>query len=202
METGDPLGECTYQKAIPLLDEVNELASYLADIIKKNADAQWAIFGAEPSDLAHASEVVWFFPQGADAKPLVPGIDIDGVLSFIQEIAGNVKESMPEKSFDELRRKDQIATSTLELHLMELVLKIKRTRPNYDRGLTTALQMAGKAAKSMGLSDIAVLDDKGLRFDPNREILPVDELKVIEIETAKLELEHLRNNMITEGDNA
>lgn len=203
LETGKPLGECTYQKAIPLLDEVNEIASHLADIIKKNADAQWAIFGAEPSDMEHGSEVVWFFPQGADAKPLVPGIDIDGVLSFVQEIANNVREALPEKAFEDLQKKDQIATATLELQLMELVLKIKRVRPNYDRGLTTALQMAGKAAKTMSLSEIAVLDDPGLRFDPERDILPLDEKTQIELETAQLELDQLKNSMmITEGDNA
>lgn len=202
VETGKPLGECTYQKAIPLLDEVNEIASHLADIIKKNADAQWAIFGAEPSDIEHASDVVWFFPQGADAKPLVPGIDIDGVLAFVQEIAKNVKEALPEKAFDDLQKKDQVATATLELQLMELVLKIKRVRPNYDRGLTTALQMAGRAAKTMSLSDIAALDDPGLRFDPERDILPLDQKTQIELETAQLELDMLKNStMITEGDN-
>jgi len=197
-----PLGECTFQKSIDLLNEVNEIASYLADIIKKNADAQWAIFGAEPSDLEHSGEVIWFFPHGADAKPLVPGIDIDGVLEFIKEIAANVTASLPELAFDDLRRKDQIATATLELQLMELVLKVKRTRPNYDRGLTQALRMAGRAAATMGLSEIAVLDDEELRFDDQREILPSDPEQLIKIQMMELELEQLQNATIIEGANA
>jgi len=201
LETGKPLGEATFQKSIPLLDEVNQLASYLADIIAKNADPQWVISGAEPSDLEHNSGTVWFVPAGADVKPLVPGIDIDGILSFIKEIAQNVKESLPELSFDDLRSKTQIATSTLELQLMELVLKIKRTRPNYDRGLTMALQMAGKAAKTMNLSDIAVLDDEELRFDADREILPADVKAQIEIRMMNLELERLESGNINEGMN-
>jgi len=202
IETGKTLGECTFQKSIDLLDEVNEIASYLADIIKKNADAQWAIFGAEPSDLQHSGEVVWFFPQGADAKPLVPGIDIDGVLEFIKEISANVNASLPELAFDDLRRKDQIATATLELQLMELVLKVRRTRPNYDRGLTQALRMAGRAAATMGLSEIAVLDDEELRFDDQREILPSDPEQLIKIQMMELELEQLQNATIIEGANA
>ncbi len=202
IETGKPLGECTFQKSIDLLNEVNEIASYLADIIKKNADAQWAIFGAEPSDLQHSGEVVWFFPQGADAKPLVPGIDIDGVLEFIKEISANVNASLPELAFDDLRRKDQIATATLELQLMELVLKVRRTRPNYDRGLTQALRMAGRAAATMGLSEIAVLDDEELRFDDQREILPSDPEQLIKIQMMELELEQLQNATIIEGANA
>ncbi len=202
IETGKPLGECTFQKSIDLLNEVNEIASYLADIIKKNADAQWAIFGAEPSDLQHSGEVVWFFPQGADAKPLVPGIDIDGVLEFIKEIAQNVTASLPELAFDDLRRKDQIATATLELQLMELVLKVRRTRPNYDRGLTQALRMAGRAAATMSLSEIAVLDDEELRFDDQREILPSDPEQLIKIQMMELELEQMQNATIIEGENA
>lgn len=201
-ETGKPLGESTFQKAIPLLDEVNQMASYLADIIGKNADAQWAVMGAEPSDLAHSSDVVWFFPAGSDVKPLVPGIDIDGVLKFIQEIAKNVKESLPELAFDDIRTKTQVATATVELQLMELILKIKRTRPNYDRGLVTALQMAGRAAQTMTLSDISVLDDEELRFDPNREILPPDVKKQLEIRMMELELEQLENSTISEGADA
>lgn len=201
-ETGKPLGEATFQKAIPLLDEVNEMASYLADIIKKNADAQWAVMGAEPSDLAHSSDVVWFFPGGSDVKPLVPGIDIDGVLAFVKEIAGNVKESLPELAFDDLKEKTQIATATLELQLMELILKVKRTRPNYDRGLVTALQMAGRAAASMNLSEVAVLDDEELCFDQERAILPPDVKQQIEIRMMQLDLEQMENSSITEGIDA
>ena len=192
IETGKPLGEATFQRSIPLLDEVNAMASYLADIVKKNADAQWAVMGADPTDLAHSSDIVWFFPAGTDVKPLVPGIDIDGVLNFVKEIAGNVRESLPELAFDELRSKDQIATATVELQLMELILKIKRIRPNYDKGLVTALRMAGRAAVTMGLPEIAILDDDELRFETDRAIIPPDPREQIELELARLELENMQ----------
>ena len=199
IETGKPFGECTFQKAIRLLDSVNRMASDLKKIIDKNSDPQWAIMGAEPSELNHSSDNAWFLPADAKVQILVPQIDIEGVLAFIKEIAINVKKALPEKSFDDLREKDQIATATLELQLMELVLKIKRTRPNYDKGLKLALQMAGKAAKTMSLPEIAVLDDEELRFDDERPILPVDEEGQIKLEIARLELEQLRGNGIEEG---
>ena len=176
IETGDPLGECTFQKAMPLLDEVNQLASYLADIIKKHAEPQWAIIGAEPGELEHSGANAWFIPAGGDAKILVPNIDIDGVLEFVREIRNGVHGALPELAFDELKSKTQIATATVELQLMELVLKIKRTRPNYDHGLVHALRMAGRAATTMQhISQIALLDDDGLRLDAERMILPVSE---------------------------
>jgi len=203
IETGKPYGECTFQKAIRLLDSVNKMASNLKTIIDKNAKPQWFMTGVEPSELNHSDDNAWFGPVDAKAQILVPDIDIAGVLAFIDKIAINVEKALPEKAFDDLRRKDQIATATLELQLMELVLKIKRARPNYDKGLKIALQMAGRAAKTMNLSDIAVLDDEELRFDDQRPILPVDERGQIDLELARLELEQMRNaGTIKEGDNA
>ena len=192
IETGEALGESTFQKAIPLLDEVNELASYLADIIKKHAEPQWAILGAEATDLVHSGDNVWFIPGGGDAKALVARVDIAGVLEFVREVRDNVHGALPELAFDELRKKDQIATATLELQMMELVLKIKRTRPNYDDGLVRALRRVGQAAAGMGLSDIAVLDDEALALDDERTILPLDPKTAMELEMMQLALEQQR----------
>lgn len=187
--TGDPLGECTFQKAMPLLDEVNELASYLADIIKKHAEAQWVAIGTEPSDLVRSGDNVWFVPQGGDIKPIVAGIDIPGVLQFIQAVRGEVQDALPELAFSELKDKSQIATATLELQLMELVLKVKRTRPNYDHGLCDALRMAGRAARDMDIRDLVALDDEALTLDVERPVLPLDPLTKIQIRQAELALE-------------
>lgn len=193
IETGAALGEATFQKAMPLLDEVNELASYLADIIKKHAEPQWAIVGAEPSDMVKSGDNVWFVPQGGDAKPLVAAIDIPGVLAFVQEIRNQVFGSLPELSFDELKSKTQIATATLELQLMELVLKINRVRPNYDFGLAEAVRLAGRAGAVMGLSELAGLDDVGLRFDGARPVIPLDRASQVALEMQELALEMQRS---------
>ncbi len=193
VHTGETLGECTYQKAIPLLDEVNELASYLADIIRKHAEAQWAIIGAEPSDMVKSGDNIWFIPQGGDAKAMVAGIDIPGVLAFITTIRDEIQDGLPELAFAELKDKTQIATATLEIQLMELVLKIKRVRPNYDHGLCDALRLCGRAAKTMGLSDLAALDDEALSLDKERPVLPLDKLTQIAIEQAEVDLDRSKN---------
>jgi hypothetical protein len=190
IKTGEALGESTYQKAMDLLDEVNQMASYLGDIIAKHAEPQWAISGAEPSDLVKSGDNIWFLPAGSKVDPLVPGIDIAGVLEFVREIRDQVHGALPELAFEELKQKTQIATATLELQLMELVLKIKRTRPNYDHALADALRLAGRAAAGMGgLANIAVLDDEGLRFDGERAVLPLDVETAQRIEMQALALE-------------
>lgn len=195
IETGEALGECTFQRAIPLLDEVNKLASKLAEIVGKHAEPQWAVIGAEAGDLVKSGDNVWFIPQGGDVRPLVADIDIAGVLAFIQEIRDQVHGSLPELAFDDLRRKDQIATATLELQLMELVLKVKRTRPNYDQGLVNALRLAGRASASMGVSLAAALDDEALALDGKRAVLPLDPETAMRLEMQSLELEMQRAMM-------
>lgn len=193
IRTGDPFGESTYQKAIPLLDEVNQLASYLSDIIAKHAEPQWAAFGVEPSELVKSGDNVWFFPsENAKLNPVLAQIDIPGVLEFIREIRDQVHGSLPELGFDELRSKEQIATATLELQLMELVLKIKRTRPNYDEGLVAGLRMAGLAGASMGLAEARPLLDDELALDEERPVLPLDPLTRIQLEMQKISLEQMK----------
>lgn len=199
IENGAPLGEATFQKAMPLLDEVNALASDLSKIIDKHAEPQWVVVGAEPSELTHSGEVVWFLPAGADVKALVPGIDIAGVLSFIQEVRDNVHNALPELSFDTLRQKTQIATATLKLQLLELVLKIKRVRPNYDAGLVSALRMAGRAAAGMKLDEVASLDSAGIRLDDRRPVLPLDLETEMRLELQSLALERQRQLRLREG---
>lgn len=197
MRTGRKVGEPTFEKAIPLLDEVNGLASYLADIIKKHAEPQWAIFGAEPSELTHSGDNVWFIPGPGDAKILVPSIDIEGVLKFVEAIRANVHGALPELAFDDLRSKDQIATETVKLQLIELILKIQRVRPNYDAALLAGLRMAGRAGRSLGLTALAVLDDPGLALDNERPVLPVSRIEEIRLAEAELALE--MQQQIAEG---
>lgn len=189
IETGEPYGEATYQKAIPLLNEVNELASYLADIIKRHAEPQWAVMGSEPTELAKSGDNVWFIPQGGDVKPIVAGIDIAGVLEFVREIRDQVHGALPELAFDELRKKDQIATATLELQLGELVIKVLRARPNYDDGLASALRMAGMAAKTMHIAELSALDTEELVFDDERNVLPLSESAEMTLQLQRLQLE-------------
>lgn len=200
MRTGAPLGECTFQKSIEMLDETNQLASYLADMVKKHSEPQWLMSGAEPSDLEKSGDNVWFVPAGGGAEALVAQIDVTGVLEFIRELAKNVKDSLPELSFDELREKSQIATATLELQLMELVLKIKRSRPNYDEGLERALRLAGRAAATMNIGEVSVLDTPELEIDPDRPVLPLDPMTEIDLEMQTLALERERAGNILEGE--
>ncbi len=188
IKDGTELGECTYQKAIVLLNETNDMATRLLSIIKKHDEPQTVVTGAEPTDLQRGSDIAWFLPAGADAEFLAADIDIAGVLEFIREIKTGVHDALPELSFDELKKSGQVATQTLELQLMELIIKIKRTRPNYDRCMVEAMQIVGVAAGG----DFSALNDPELILDPHRPILPVMPKDAIDLELAEIELDNAR----------
>jgi hypothetical protein len=192
IDDGTALGECTYARAIEMLDEVNELASYLADIIKKHAEPQWAISGAEPSELEKSGDNAWFLPQDGDAKALVAKVDIEGVLNFVKLVRDNVHEALPETSFTELRKRERVATATLELQMLELTLKIQRARPNYDAALAKALRLAGQAGQQMGIPGLAVLDSEDLQLDNERRVLPLDPEVALRLESLALSIESQR----------
>lgn len=187
--TGDPLSEATFEKTIPMLNEVNETATQLGDIIQKHNKPQWAVSGADPSDLDKGDDVVWFFPEGAEAKALVANINIRDVLEFVREIAGNVKGALPESAWEELQKRKQLATETLEIQLYPLVIKIKhRCRPNYDDGLERAFRLAGEAGARLGIDEISILADDSVEIDPDRPVLPMDPLTELQIQNERLAL--------------
>lgn len=170
IETGSE-GEGTFDSVLRTLDEVNTMATHLATIVEKHAEPKWLIAGAEDIEDEEAEGNLWLLPQGADAKPLVAPINIAGVLAFIKEIAAEVKGGLAELAFDDLRKQSQIATATIELQLMELSIKIRRVRPNYDHGLAEAWRLAGRAAASMGLNELAVLQSAPIEIDSERPII-------------------------------
>lgn len=194
---GTEYGAATYDKAIPLINEVNEMATRLTQIIERNAEPQAAIIGAEPSELTRSGDVMWFLPSGASAEFLVPALDIQGVLEFIREIKEGVKEALPELAWDDIRKNGQVATATLEIQLQELVIKMRRVRPNYDRALVYAMQLCGRL-----LPQLSALDDDELIFDTERPILPMTKNDEIEIAMREIELERMRAGGVAEGMNA
>lgn len=178
METGKPLSEPTFQKAVAMLDEANKMGTKLSKAIDHNVEPQVVITGAEPTDLERGGKTVWYIlnPEGK-AQIITGNVDIPGTIEFIREIKQGVEDALPERVFNKLVMKaDAVATETTELMLTELRLKIERCRPNYDAGLVMALRAVGRMAAEKGMSELAVLDDETLRLDDDRPVLPQNPL--------------------------
>lgn len=192
--------ECrpTFAKTLEQITSVNEFASYLGETIGRAIDAQWAITGAEQSDLTKSGGNVWFLPSGAELQAVIAQIDIPGALSFIQEVKMETKSNLPELAFDDLRSKAQIATETLEVQLVELDAKIWKMRRRYDQGLIRAHQMAALAAGLTGVQGLGPLLMPH-NMDFKRPVRPISRLEQISIEQAELGLEMSRR--LASGEN-
>lgn len=181
-----------FAKILPQLDSVNEMASYLADIIGRHIEPQWAAMGVERGDLTKSSGNIWFFPN-ADSKlqAILADIDIEGTLKFLETIKSETKANLPELAFDDLRAKDQIATESLKVQLIELQAKISRMRRRYDEALIESHQMAAMTAQIFGFAGIeALLQPHSIKA--SRSVLPINEMEMIQLEEARIALEMQR----------
>lgn len=194
----DAHGRPTFAKCLPQLDSVNELASYLADIIGRHAEPQWAAIGVEQGELTRSGSNVWYLPAGADIKAILATIDVAGTLEFIKEIGAEMKASLPELAFDDLRVKDQIAAETLKVQLIELYAKVWKCRRRYDAALVEAHHLAALVAGMMGIGGLEALLDPH-EVDDQRPVLPESRLQAIEVEQAELALEAQRQLLTGES---
>ena len=185
-DPGDGWGEPTFDDAVASLDQVNLQATYLGNIIQKHAEPQWAAFGAEKGDLEKSGDNVWFFPEGSDVKAILAAVDFPGVLSFIQEMKVEVKESLPELALSKLVGLNRVATDTIEIQMIEAVSKIRRLRKPIDLALADALRLAGAAAGTMkGQDELLVLNDPTLAVDSDRPVIVMDATTALSLEQAK-----------------
>lgn len=180
-DVGDGKGEPTFDDVIASLDQANTLASYLTSIIKKHAEPQWSIFGAEAGDMEKSGDSIWFFPEGSDVKAVLASVDFEGVMNFVKEVKEEVKESLPELAIAKLVGVERVAAATIELQLAEAVFKIRRLRKVIDLRLAQAMQLAGIIGESMG---IGALNDERLAFDKARPVITVDALTNLQIQQA------------------
>lgn len=180
-DNGEGQGEATFDDVLTALDQVNQQATYMAQIIERHFEPQWAAFGAEPGDLEKSGDSVWFFPEGSDIKAILAQVDFEGLLAFIKEIKTEMKESLPELAFAKLVGVERVAAATIELQMAEAVFKIRSMRKAHDQALAEAVMLAGRAATGMG-NELAGLDDPMLAFDKNRPVITIDALTRLQIE--------------------
>lgn len=211
IEDGSEYGECTYQNAIEQLLETNDLATQLTDIIRKHSDPKYKMTGIKKDDqnydengkikpIAISKDNVTLLPEGVDLQAMYSDIQIADVNGVIDSIYKAVKSSIAELAFDELRGQSQISTSTVELQLIEFILKVNRCRPNYDAGIVHMMRMVGQIASDMGLNDLVTLADLPENaIDSDRDVLPMSVETKLDIEIKRETLKAQQGMAIGEG---
>lgn len=144
--------------ALGKIREVDDLASKLSDQIRKTVDVAWLFTGVQKpvADLAVGATqrstsnpeparqevpALWG-PQGADAKPLVAPLDIEGTLKAIAGILQELERDYPELRADIASSSGDASGRALRVARQRVDAKALKRRAHYDDGLARAQMMA------------------------------------------------------------
>jgi hypothetical protein len=186
LDLGEEFGLSSFHNLIPTIDTLNEIASFLVEILKLYADPVIIGRGMERGSLRKQTvdaegrpvATVWWVPdpQG-NFEFLEWKGNLPEVLAFIDRIEAAIQKTSPELALTGFQDRREISGYALSLHLVELVRKITEMRANYFAGLERANRMALRILELQGAGDFP---------DPSHDILadpvlPVDEEQKLRI---------------------
>lgn len=196
LDIGEEFGLCSFQHLLPTVDALNEVASFLLDIVKLYGDPVIVARGMERGSLrkqtvdAHGRPVatVWWVPTPEGNFELLEWKgNLPEVLGFIGKIEDSVRRATPELVLSGLPDRKEISGYALSLHLSELQKKIAEMRGNYFHGVEKANRMALRMLATQGEGGLG----DGAHRIVAEPILPADEmsqLKALQIENQVLRI--------------
>jgi hypothetical protein len=192
----------TYHNVVPTLDAINEVLSFMMNIVKINADPTIIAEGIRAGDLVKGNTAdptstnVWYVPSPRDtaaAKPHVYMLEWKGnlpdVLGMMRDARNDVVDALPEMHITKMQQQGAYSGFALNAMLFAFVSKATRMRIGYGEGVRRALSMC-MAAQEM-------IDGKTAEYDPLDpaydveialpQVLPVDEAAAVNQVVSKLE---------------
>lgn len=196
LDIGEEFGLCSFHNLLPTVDALNEIASFMLEIIKLYADPVIVGRGMERGSLRKQTvdadgrpvATVWWVPTPEGKFEFLEWRgNLPDVLAFLDRIQDSVERNTPELTLSGLRDRGDVSGYSISLHLIELVRKIDEMRGNYFTGLERANRMA---------LQILELQGKGEFPDPSHRIvadpvLPVDDerqLRILQMENQVLRI--------------
>ncbi|HHW14932.1 MAG TPA: phage portal protein [Firmicutes bacterium] len=183
IDIGERYGVSSWAVAQPKLDMLNEVASYMRQIIYRYADPKFVAKNVNPerdsdgrpkamqSRVAPTGDnVLYLFGEGTDFGPIeFRGNVLPQVLEFMRDIYADIKDDLPELALSKLREAGDLSGYSVSLHLADATAKIDELRGSYGNAIEWANQVAVRAT----LRSKAPLEEFANRvvFEP---ILPED----------------------------
>lgn len=162
---GKNMGLNSFHNVLDEINAINEMATFLQEQTLRALINQKVVTGAAATQLEFGPDKTLFLPEGAKVDTLTGDIDVSGTLQFVQDIKNEVKASLPEFAYDKVATgaiNNPASATAIQLQLMELITKIKRSRIGYDstmkQALDTLMIMSGKQPISF-------------EFDKNRPVI-------------------------------
>jgi len=196
LDIGEEFGLCSFHNLLPTIDAVNELASFMFDMVRVYADPVIIGRGMERGSLRKQTvdeagrpvATVWWVPNPEGSFEFLEWSgNLPDVLAFLDRIQASVERNTPELTLSGLRERQDLSGYSLSLHLVELVRKINEMRGSYFGGLERANRMALRILEIQGNGDFADTTHRII----GEPVLPVDDerqLKALQVENQVLRI--------------
>jgi len=196
LDIGEEFGLCSFHSLLPTIDALNELASFMFEIVKLYADPVIIGRGMERGSLRKQTvdaegrpvATVWWVPTPEGSFEFLEWRgNVPEVLAFLDRIQAGLERTTPELVLTGLQDRKEVSGYSISLHLVELVRKINEMRGSYFTGLEQANRMALRVLQLQGGKEFSDLTHR-IVGDP---VLPVDEerqLRLLQMENQVLRI--------------
>jgi hypothetical protein len=196
LDIGEEFGLCSFHNLLPTIDAVNELASFMFDIVRLYADPVIIGRGMDRGSLKKQTvdeagrpvATVWWVPNPEGTFEFLQWRgNVPDVLAFLDRIQAAIERNTPELTLSGLQERQDLSGYSISLHLIELVRKINEMRGSYFTGLERANRMALRILEMQGNGEFGDTTHR-IIGDP---VLPVDDerqLRVLQMENQVLRI--------------
>jgi hypothetical protein len=196
LDIGEEFGLCSFHNLIPTVDALNEIASFMFEIVKLYADPVIIGRGMERGSLRKQTvdeggrpvATVWWVPTPEGSFEFLEWRgNLPDVLAFLDRIQEAIERNTPELTLSGLRDRQDISGYSTSLHLIELVRKVNEMRGSYFTGLERANRMALRILEMQGNGEFGDATHR-IIADP---VLPVDDerqVRVLQMENQVLRI--------------
>lgn len=196
LDIGEEFGLCSFHNLLPTVDALNEIASFMFEIVKLYADPVIVGRGMERGSLRKQTvdadgrpvATVWWVPTPEGSFELLEWRgNLPDVLAFLDRIQASIERNTPELTLSGLRDRQDMSGYSISLHLIELVRKIGEMRGSYFAALERANRMALRILAMQGKGEFADMSHR-IIAEP---VLPVDDerqLRILQMENQVLRI--------------
>jgi hypothetical protein len=196
IDIGEEFGLCSFHNLLPTVDALNELSSFLFEIVKLYADPVIVGRGMERGSLRKQTvdaegrpvATVWWVPTPEGSFEFLEWKgNLPDVLSLVDRIQASIERNTPELTLSGLRDRRDLSGYSISLHLVELVRKIEEMGGNCFTALEQANRMALRMLEMQGRGEFPDASHR-IVGDP---VLPVDDerqLRILRMENQVLRI--------------
>jgi hypothetical protein len=186
LDIGEEFGLCSFHNLLPTIDAVNEIASFMFEIIKLYADPVIIGRGMDRGSLRKQTvdeagrpvATVWWVPNPEGQFEFLEWSgNLPDVLAFLDRIESAIERNTPELTLSGLRDRQDLSGYSTSLHLVELIRKVNEMRGNYFTALERANRMALRILEMQGNGSFGDTNHRII----GDSVLPVDDMRQLNV---------------------